>query len=754
MKRRWWIVLVVLGLTGVGGVVAFPFVVRWIAAAEAAERGFTLDAGTVSLGWGVIWLSDVEVKSRRVAGFSARLQHIEVELGSAGATRVQIHGGLAKLSGPRSSLRDLMAGGGGASAGEARAGPDRVRVDGLTVLWEVSPDESYALWGVRTFREGSQRRLSADLVRLRHPAAQAEAVEVQSLLAGTSVVEVSTGKAIVDVHVDAAGSTDTRSSADPSLPDRPPRNVLAALVGRDGKRAERVRGRLERVTGLIARRLPEGSALKLDGVTLRLHRGSGSVSLGPARFEANREADAVLLSFVPGFSATAEQRLEFGARLALDGGDSQVEVSGGPVQLAAMGIREGEMGLADVGTTELRVQAKVVLAAGATQVQFESTGELAKLALSHRAFGPEPLRGLSVSWRGRGSMHTDGSRFQVADAEVRVGAVKVQVAADIEHDVEGLRVDTRAEVPVASCQQMFDSLPRTLIPMVGDTRLGGTFSWKASVKLNTARLADMDLSWRMQNDCRFEKVPEDLSPQRFKFPFTRMVPDGDGAPLIVISGPGSPNWAPIRLVSRFLEAGVLVAEDGRFWSHRGFDQRAIESSIRQNVRAGRFIRGASTVSMQLAKNLYLTRDKTLSRKIQEALLTMLLEQELRKDEILELYLNVVEFGPGIFGVKQAAEYYFRSDPGELSVAQSFFLASILPNPKQQHFDDQGYLKERWARYVRRLMRIAQERGHISEYDLQRGLEEELRFGVPHQDQGLQEVPENGFEPYYDDAVPF
>src|SRR5690606_23575968 len=115
--------------------------------------------------------------------------------------------------------------------------------------------------------------------------------------------------------------------------------------------------------------------------------------------------------------------------------------------------------------------------------------------------------------------------------------------------------------------------------------------------------------------------------------------------------PGSPNWVALPDISKYLEAAVLVTEDGRFWSHHGFDQGAIQSAIRQNINAGHYVRGASTISMQLAKNLYLSRSKVLARKVEEALLTMLIEQELRKDQILELYLNVIEYAPGVFGAQ-------------------------------------------------------------------------------------------------------
>jgi len=134
--------------------------------------------------------------------------------------------------------------------------------------------------------------------------------------------------------------------------------------------------------------------------------------------------------------------------------------------------------------------------------------------------------------------------------------------------------------------------------------------------------------------------------------------------------------------------------------------------------------------MQLAKNLYLSRDKYVARKVQEALLTMLIEQEMRKDELLELYFNVIEYGPGVYGVGPAARYYFNSTAGELSIAQSFFLASLLPSPNAQHFEPSGALKPKWRAYLRELMRIAARRGRLTEQELKEGLAEEIRFGVP------------------------
>ena len=129
------------------------------------------------------------------------------------------------------------------------------------------------------------------------------------------------------------------------------------------------------------------------------------------------------------------------------------------------------------------------------------------------------------------------------------------------------------------------------------------------------------------------------------------------------TGPGSDNWTPLDEISPYMQVAVLTTEDGGFLKHHGFNRASIRSSIVANLKARRFARGASTITMQLAKNLFLSRDKTLSRKLEEVVLTDYLEQTFSKDELMELYLNVIEFGPAVYGITAAAEHYFGRTPG-------------------------------------------------------------------------------------------
>jgi monofunctional glycosyltransferase len=140
------------------------------------------------------------------------------------------------------------------------------------------------------------------------------------------------------------------------------------------------------------------------------------------------------------------------------------------------------------------------------------------------------------------------------------------------------------------------------------------------------------------------------------------------------------KWVSLDHVSQNLIKAVLIAEDDKFWQHEGFDYQAIERAIEKNIMAKKFKMGGSTISQQLAKNLFLSPSKNPVRKIKEAILTWRLEKTLTKRRILELYVNVAEWGDGIFGIGQAARHYYGVSAASLSARQASKLAAVLPNP--------------------------------------------------------------------------
>jgi len=142
------------------------------------------------------------------------------------------------------------------------------------------------------------------------------------------------------------------------------------------------------------------------------------------------------------------------------------------------------------------------------------------------------------------------------------------------------------------------------------------------------------------------------------------------------------RFIPMDSIPKSLRDMALVAEDAKFYSHHGFDLEEIEYALVANHQQGRKARGASTISQQVVKNLFLKPDKEMTRKLREAAMTYLMEETLTKDRILELYLNIAQFGPGVFGVAEGAEYHFGKSIGELKPEEQLGLVCLLPSPEK------------------------------------------------------------------------
>ena len=146
--------------------------------------------------------------------------------------------------------------------------------------------------------------------------------------------------------------------------------------------------------------------------------------------------------------------------------------------------------------------------------------------------------------------------------------------------------------------------------------------------------------------------------------------------------PASKNYVPLSQISKNIQNSILLTEDSSFYIHNGFDQDGIERCFEKIKEKHHIVCGGSTITQQLAKNMFLYKEKNFFRKGLEALITIQIEKTLSKKAILERYLNIVQFGKNVFGVKQAAEFYFKKSPANLTVQESAFLAMVLPNPEK------------------------------------------------------------------------
>lgn len=216
-------------------------------------------------------------------------------------------------------------------------------------------------------------------------------------------------------------------------------------------------------------------------------------------------------------------------------------------------------------------------------------------------------------------------------------------------------------------------------------------------------------SLKIDSTCRFKCSKGPIGDVKFVgFSYDAYHPDG--TTFERRTGRASADWTPLQDLPHHVPEAFILLEDPGFKAHRGVSTLALENSLKLNIEQGRFVRGGSTITMQLAKNLWLSRDKTITRKAEEALLTYALESCLSKAEILEMYVNVVEFGPDVYGIAAGARHHFKKSPSELTPDEAFYLASILPAPRKALPPEQGGLDK-----ARRIMKMLAKSGFISEF---------------------------------------
>lgn len=182
-------------------------------------------------------------------------------------------------------------------------------------------------------------------------------------------------------------------------------------------------------------------------------------------------------------------------------------------------------------------------------------------------------------------------------------------------------------------------------------------------------------------------------------------------------GPENPDFRRLEQMSSYLQYAVMTSEDGGFYQHRGFLPDAFRESLITNIKERRFARGGSTITMQLVKNAFLNRNKTIARKLEEALIVWLIENQglTTKERMMEVYLNIIEWGPMIYGANEAAGFYFGKDASKLTLEESIFLASVIPRPKsfRYAFDEEGRLREYQADFFMLVTQKMLDKGWIS-----------------------------------------
>lgn len=370
---------------------------------------------------------------------------------------------------------------------------------------------------------------------------------------------------------------------------------------------------------------------------------------------------------------------------------------------------DGELEVKSVHTTKLAARGRV---------------ELRNAALASPRIAATPVRGIGIEIEGEGAWEPLARRLEIGAARVRMGGAEIKVAGALEWAPSHYLIDLSATLPPTECQGALTAVPSDFLAELSGFGWTGTIGGKIVTRIDSRDLDATQLDIKVADGCRFAQVPEAASLERFRAPFVHRVREPDDTFFEMTTGPGTTEWVPLPTISPFFVHAVLAHEDGAFFKHSGFAPWAIREALIRNLKARRYVLGASTITMQLAKNLFLQREKTLARKVQEAILTWWLENGMQKPELLELYLNVIEYGPSIYGVQSAAWHYFGRHPVELSPAEAVFLACILPAPKLYHGQfERGSLSSSLANRMRRLLRHMHARERIDETALNHGLAE-------------------------------
>ena len=275
----------------------------------------------------------------------------------------------------------------------------------------------------------------------------------------------------------------------------------------------------------------------------------------------------------------------------------------------------------------------------------------------------------------------------------------------------------KVNIPKMKAQDFISSLPDGLFTHFQGMEAEGTFDYKLNFKFNKNKPDQLvfDSNLKKEN-LKITKYGEaNLNKLNGEFIYRAIINNVLQRPILV--GNSNSNYTPIDQISPYLRKCVLTTEDPSFFSHHGFINEAFKQSIVKNIKTKKFSRGASTISMQLIKNVFLTREKTVSRKLEEILLVYILENNriVSKERMLEVYFNIIEWGPNVYGIGEASRYYFQKPASELTLNECLYLARIIPSPKKfmYQFNDQGILKDFAKKQETFLTNIMIRRGLLS-----------------------------------------
>lgn len=294
-------------------------------------------------------------------------------------------------------------------------------------------------------------------------------------------------------------------------------------------------------------------------------------------------------------------------------------------------------------------------------------------------------------------------------SEIRFGEARLNAALDVtRRPGEKPRFDVRVTMPSQDCGAVARSIPQALIPRLSTLRARGRMHFDARLSLDLADPYGLELKVDGSLDaCEVSSLGPGVNLERLKGRFVHVPLEPERGRIEHIRvGRGTREWIPSEELPEIVKATAWITEDRRYFDHGGVRWDLIARAMKMDIEHQRFIYGGSTVTQQLVKNLYLDRGKSLARKLEEAIIAWQMERVLTKDEILTIYVNVIEYGPDIYGVKHAARHYFGKAVDELDPLEVAFIMGLKPYPHRGYLQwERGTLQSWWIKRVKKVLEM-------------------------------------------------
>lgn len=352
------------------------------------------------------------------------------------------------------------------------------------------------------------------------------------------------------------------------------------------------------------------------------------------------------------------------------------------------------------------------------KVKIEGTSQIREFSLIHPRISVDSL--IVPAWEAQWSWEIGEDYIELSEgSEVILKKARVKPFIRLSKSSDSTKhFLAQLEIPLIAAQDFFDAIPKGLFPSIEGLRAKGKLGFKMKVDLDENSLDSLQFEAEMLKEDFKVNSWGKANPGIMNVSFMHEPYEDRFNPAPFWVGSSNPNFVPLEQISPLFKNAILTTEDPSFFNHSGFVMDAFKESIITNYKQKAFVRGGSTISMQLIKNVFLHRNKTVTRKIEEIFLVWLMEnpRQVSKEKQFETYLNIIEFGYGVYGIGPGAQHYFAKHPSQLSVGESIFLASIIPKPKRgmYYFDEFGQLKSSVKPYFAFVGNIMARKGLIQE----------------------------------------